>query len=83
MGENADLAVECSHEFMHSSHATAGFSRALNARQAMLHGMIFDTILARCRELLRRGRQYETITIPNRMPVTSDPELHPLFEPRD
>jgi hypothetical protein len=42
----------------------------------MLPRMIFNTILARCRELLRRGRQHDII-VPNRMPVTSDPELHP------
>ena len=53
----------------------------------MLQGMSFDTILARCGELLghwvaafadglRRGRQSET-TMPRRMPVTSDPDLHP------
>ena len=38
--------------------------------------MILDTILARCRELLRRERQHDIIA-PTRMPVTSDPDLHP------
>jgi hypothetical protein len=38
--------------------------------------MIFDTILARRRELFRRERQQDMI-VPSRMAVTSDPELHP------
>ena len=54
----------------------------------MLHRMNFDTIFARCGELLgrwtaaftdglRRGRQSDFM-IPRRMPATSDPDLHPF-----
>jgi hypothetical protein len=54
----------------------------------MLQRMTFDTIFARCGELLgrwtaaftdglRRGRQHD-IPAPRRMAATSDPDLHPF-----
>jgi hypothetical protein len=52
----------------------------------MLYRMTFDTIFTRCGELLGRflrGRQQD-IPVPPRMPVTSDPDLHPFeLESRD
>jgi hypothetical protein len=46
----------------------------------MLHRMTFDSILARCGDLLgrlRRGRQQD-IPVPPRAAATSDPDLHPF-----
>lgn len=48
----------------------------LNGVDVMLHRMILDTIVARCRELFRRERRPDIIA-PSRMAMTSDPELHP------
>jgi hypothetical protein len=67
-------------DFTDSSRPPGGSSRGLNARLAMLHRMTFDSIIARCGDLLgrlRRGRQQD-IPMPPRAAATSDPDLHPF-----